>query len=261
MMRIQKTFEKGNVLTIYFTAGYPKLEDTMPILIALQEAGTDIVEIGMPFSDPIADGETIQESSKIALENGMHIEKLFTQLKNMRPQIHIPVFLMGYLNPVMQFGIENFLAQAQACGVDGLILPDLPLDIYEQDFRELFEKYNMANVFLISPLTSEQRIKKADSLSSGFLYVLSDSATTGKTSDQSFSKKQVEYFERVRALNLKNPLQIGFGISQRKDFEAALQYAEGAIIGSAFIRHIAKSQNLSVDIQTFVQKIKQTVLS
>jgi tryptophan synthase alpha chain len=261
--RLADVFQKQTqqpLLTIYYTAAFPNLHDTLPILQYLQEGGADIVEIGMPFSDPIADGQTIQQSSTIALQNGMSIALLFEQLAEMRTQIHIPVVLMGYLNPVLQFGIEKFLAKAQEVGIDALILPDLPLAVYQRDYQALFQRYQMPLVFLISPQTQTERIRQIDDLSQAFIYVLSDSATTGKQK-QGFSDAQLQYFQRIKDLNLRNPLQIGFGISSPQDYIAVAPYTQGAIIGSAFVRLLAKNaetkSELRQDICHFCQEYKQ----
>lgn len=243
-----------NLLTIYYTAGFPNLHDTLPILQHLEKAGVDVVEIGMPYSDPIADGETIQQSNQRALENGMSLKLLFEQLKDFRRTVKIPVFLMGYINPVLQFGIENFLATCAEIGINGVILPDLPSAEYESEYKPLFEKYALANVFLITPQTSEARIRKIDKLSSGFIYMVSTSSTTGNT--QGITQEQIQYFERIKAMNLQNITQIGFGISDKQSFQTACQYANGAIIGSAFIKMLAKSTELEKDISTFVRQIK-----
>lgn len=255
--RIDSLFQsKSNgVLTIYFTAGFPKLEDTRRILTELAEAGTDLIEIGMPFSDPIADGETIQYSNKIALDNGMSIKKMFEQLEGIRKEEgkikETPIVLMGYINPVLQFGIENFCKKCQEIGIDGLILPDLPLFEYETTYKSVFEKHGLHTIFLITPQTSEERIKKIDELSNGFVYMVSSNSTTGNTNNAELSEKQSEYFNKIKNLKLKNPTQIGFGISDKKSFEQATSYANGAIIGSAFIRHLESGKS----VEEFVKSI------
>jgi tryptophan synthase alpha chain len=253
--RIQQLFEqkKQNILTIYYTAGIPNLSDTLPILQALAASGTDIVEIGIPFSDPIADGETIQQSNQTALQNGMTLALLLEQLADFRESIQIPVLLMGYLNPVIQFGVEAFCARCAEIGIDGVILPDMPLYEYESEYQAIFERYGLANVFLITPQTAVERIRKIDALSHAFIYAVSSASTTGKT--VGLSQEQVEYFERIKALNLKNPWQIGFGIARQTDFLTACRYANGAIIGSAFIKEIAQSVDLQEDITKFVKSI------
>lgn len=255
MNRIEKLFQekKSNVLTIYCTAGFPEKEATIKILEALENSGVDLIEIGMPFSDPLADGETIQKSSEIALRNGMTIQVLFEQLQNIRQKISVPLVLMGYLNPVLQFGIENFCKKCAEVGIDGLILPDLPLQEYEEQYKSLFEKYNLYPIFLITPQTSEARIKKIDSLSKGFIYMVSQASTTGTKSG--ISDEQEAYFQRIKAMQLQNPLQIGFGISDADSFRKACKYTQGAIIGSAFIKYIQERKDIGEAVSEFVSNI------
>ena len=256
--RIQHAFaSKTNLLNTYFTAGYPRLHDTIPLARALVEAGADILEIGMPFSDPLADGPVIQGSSSVALANGMNLPVLFEQLKSLRAAIpDTPVLLMGYLNPVMQFGVEAFCQQAAAVGVDGLILPDLPLDEYEELYQETFKKYGLKPVFLITPQTSEERIHRLDDLSEAFLYLVSGPGTTGGTTPTDTSAQQT-YFDRIAALKLKTPRLIGFGIANKAGFEHACQHAEGAIIGSALILALADAADAPAAAARFVRGIKQ----
>ena len=255
MNRIDYLFQtkKERILSIYVTAGFPNLEDTLPVMEAIQAAGADIIEIGLPYSDPIADGPTIQESNTIALENGMSIKKLFTQLLGFRAKIHLPVVLMGYLNPIIQYGVEEFCKKCKEVGVDGLILPDLPLQQYAEEYQEIFEKYGLFNTFLISPQTSEKRIWEIDQHSSGFIYMVSSHAITGGKS--AISPEQLAYFERVEAMNLSHPRLIGFGISDAASFQMASRYSQGAIIGSAFIKQIKDSTDLNQDINTYIQGI------
>lgn len=255
MNRIDQLFQqkKERVLSIYFTAGFPKLEDTLPIMEAIEAAGADIIEIGIPYSDPIADGPTIQESNMIALENGMSLKVLFNQLKELRKTVSLPVVFMGYLNPIIQFGMEAFCAKCKEVGVDGLILPDLPMQQFLDEFKELFDKYDLRNTFLISPQTSEKRIKEIDQHSNGFIYMVSSHSITGV--QRGISDEQVAYFERVAALNLKNPRLIGFGISDAESFNKVSQYSNGAIIGSSFINIIKNSENLKEDIKTYIQEV------
>jgi len=255
MNRIDQLFasKQTGILNIYCTAGFPALEDTLPVMTALQAHGADMIELGMPFSDPLADGPVIQDSSTRALQNGMSLKKLFTQLKDFRKNIHVPVILMGYLNPVMQFGIEQFLQQCAATGVDGLILPDLPMQEYEQEYRPLFEKYGLHLIFLVTPETSEARIRQIDALSKGFVYAVSSSSTTGKDKDM---KGQQAYFERLKALQLKNPVLIGFGIKDKPTFDAACAYSNGAIIGTAFIKALENAKDLDGTIKQFIQSVK-----
>lgn len=245
--------KKENILTIYYTAGFPKKEDTTTILEALEQSGVDLVEIGMPFSDPLADGETIQKSSEIALKNGMTLQVLFEQLKEVRQKVRIPLVLMGYLNPVLQFGIENFCKKCAEVGIDGLILPDLPLDEYEAEYKDLFERYGLYVIFLITPQTSQERIRKIDTLSKGFIYAVSQASTTG--TKLGISESQEAYFERIKAMQLQNPIQIGFGITDAESFRKACKYAQGAIIGSAFINYIQSQEDAAQAAADFVQKI------
>lgn len=245
-----------NLLNIFFTAGYPKLEDTTIILKELEEANVDLVEIGIPFSDPLADGPTIQESSKVALENGMSIEKLFAQLtgfKNSNPDFKTPILLMGYLNPVMQYGLEKFCEKCAAVGVDGLIIPDLPMFIYQTEFKTAFEKHNISNVFLVTPQTSEKRIREIDENSTGFIYAVSSASTTGTKADFSAA---ADYLGKLRDMNLKTPVLTGFNIKNQQNFKDACSFVDGAIIGSEFIRQISAASDLSSTIQGFVKSIK-----
>lgn len=255
MNRITKLFQEknNNILNIYFTAGYPKLNDTVTVLEALEEAGADIAEIGMPYSDPVADGETIQQSNQIALENGMSLKVLFSQLEGMRNKVSIPVVLMGYINPVIQFGVENFCKKCQDVGVDGLILPDLPISEYDEEYKPIFEKYGLSNVFLITPQTSEARISQIDELSNSFIYMVSSASITGSTSG--ITSQMEAYFNRVNAMNLKNPRLIGFGIKDRATFSKACEYANGAIIGSQFIRVLSEAKDLKTDIASYVKSV------
>jgi tryptophan synthase alpha chain len=258
MNRIIELFsqKKEQVLNVYYTAGYPNLHDTLTVLEALQEAGADIVEIGMPYSDPVADGPTIQQSNDIALQNGMTVKLLFEQLATMRNRIHIPVLLMGYLNPVVQFGVEKFCARCKETGVDGVILPDMPMQVYQDEYKSVFESYGLLNTFLITPQTSEERIRQIDAVSDGFIYMVSSASVTGST--KGIQGEQENYFRRVKQMGLQNPTMIGFGISDHDSFEKACQYANGAIIGSAFIKVLQQSTNLPKDIREFVKQIKMS---
>ncbi|WP_242157938.1 tryptophan synthase subunit alpha [Aestuariivivens sediminis] len=237
MNRIQtKLKEDKKLLSIYFTAGFPKLNDTVSIIQSLEHNGVDLIEIGLPFSDPLADGPIIQDSSTQALKNGMSTEILFNQLSGIRKSVSIPLIIMGYFNPMLQFGVEAFCKKCQEIGIDGLIIPDLPIDVYDEEYRSTFEKYGLINVFLITPQTSDQRIKYIDSISNGFIYMVSSASTTGAKSG--FGKEQTDYFGRIAELNLKNPQIVGFGISNNPTFTQATQFAKGAIIGSAFVKHL-----------------------
>ena len=254
MNKLDKTFSSGkkNILNIYCTAGYPHLESTATVMLALQESGADIIELGIPYSDPIADGPVIQQSNMQALQNGISIHKIFSQLNEIKTQLHIPVILMGYLNPVMQYGIEFFCKDAADAGVSGIILPDLPMYEYEHSYKSLFEKYGLHLIFLISPQTSEDRIKKADELSKGFIYAVSSAATTGTETD---FKHQQPYFRKIKNMKLRNPVLIGFGIKDKSTFELACKYSSGAIIGSAYIKALEKSKNIPADTADFVKNI------
>lgn len=237
MNRIQSTLAQDKkLLSIYFTAGFPNLEDTVPVLKQLQESGVDMIELGLPFSDPLADGPTIQESSTKALHNGMTTDKLFEQLKDVREDIHIPLIIMGYFNPMMQYGVEKFCKKCQEVGIDGLIIPDLPVDVYHEQYQELFQQYGLLNMFLITPQTPEERIRYIDNVSEGFIYMVSSAATTGAKS--SFGDEQTQYFKRIGDMKLNAKLLVGFGISNAETYQAATANSKGAIIGSAFIKHL-----------------------
>jgi tryptophan synthase alpha chain len=253
MKRIEKKLsENKKLLSIYFTAGYPELNDTIPILESLEKNGVDMIEIGLPFSDPLADGPTIQASSTQALKNGMTTELLFKQLEGIRDTVSIPLIIMGYFNPVLQYGVEAFCKKCNEVGIDGLILPDLPLAEYKEHYKSIFEKHGLANVFLITPQTSEARIREIDAASNGFIYMVSSASTTG--AQQGFGLEQEHYFNRVSSLALSNPQIIGFGISNATTFSQATAKAKGAIIGSAFIKMLAKD---GIDgISNFVNKIR-----
>ena len=237
MNRINQIFErKENLLSIYFTAGFPRIDDTVKIIKELDKSQVDIIEIGLPFSDPLADGPTIHKSSEKALSNGMTTNLLFDQLKDLRKISEIPVVIMGYFNPILQYGIEKFCSNCKDVGIDGLIIPDLPADIYKKNYKIIFEKYKLNMMFLITPQTSNKRINLIDDLSKGFIYMVSSYSVTG--AKDSFDKYQIEYFKRIKKLNLSNPLLIGFGISNKKTFQTACQNSNGAIIGSAYIKYI-----------------------
>jgi tryptophan synthase alpha chain len=258
MNRIKKLFSNkpGNILSVYFTAGYPDLNDTRGIIKALAEYGADIIEVGMPFSDPLADGPVIQKSNDIALKNGMNIKLLFKQLTGIRKETNIPLLLMGYLNPVIQYGIEEFCDIAKETGVDGVILPDLPVYIYLKEYKQIFEKHNLSIIFLVAPETSDERVMEIDRISDGFIYIVSSSSTTGVRED--IESKQIEYFRRIENLNLRNPRLIGFGISNHKTFKRACEFGNGAIIGSAFIKAL---ENIDRDLETKVENFLQAIKS
>lgn len=256
MNRIQELFQKkkNNILNVYCTAGYPTLDSTVPVMKALQDNGADMIELGMPYSDPLADGPVIQASSTKALANGMTIAKLFDQLRGFRHQVYVPVILMGYMNPVLQYGFEKFCKYAADMPIDGLILPDLPEYEFENEYGPIIQRYGLDFSFLVTPETSEERIKKLDSLSTGFLYAVSSSSTTGKDKDMNAVNA---YLKRLQKMKLKNPVLVGFGIKDKQTFDAACQYANGAIIGTAFIKALENSVNVEQDTKQFLQQIKK----
>jgi tryptophan synthase alpha chain len=252
MNRIQhKLSGEKKILSIYFSAGFPNLNNTKSLIENLANNGVDMIEIGLPFSDPLADGPTIQASSTQALKNGMTTAILFKQLKDIRETVSIPLIIMGYFNPMLQFGIVNFLKKCRETGIDGLIVPDLPLEIYLSEYKELFENYGIAIIFLITPQTSEERIRLIDANSNAFIYMVSSAGVTG--SRDSFDENQMAYFERIAAMNLKNPQLIGFGISNKTTFQQAVKHQKGAIIGSSFIQFI--TNNDIATVQNFIRNI------
>ncbi len=256
MNRIINLFQnrKKNILSVYYTAGFPELASTVPVGKALADAGADMIEVGIPFSDPVADGPVIQQSNKKALDNGITVRLLIQQVAELREQTSIPIVLMGYLNPVLQYGFERFCKDAAAAGVDGLILPDMPMDEYLEYYKDPVESSGLVNAFLISPTTSEARIRKIDNESQGFIYAVSASSTTGARN--TFSSEQIDYFTHLQSLSLKNPFLIGFGISNHETFSIACNYGSGAIVGSAFINLLNSSKETSKDIGSFVQSLR-----
>jgi tryptophan synthase alpha chain len=254
MNRLDELFgkKKKNILNIYCTAGYPQLSSLQTVMPALQQHGADIIEVGMPYSDPIADGPVIQQSNMQALENGMSIQLLFQQLNAIKNEINIPVILMGYLNPVLQYGMEKFCEDAKEACVSGIILPDLPMYEYEKYYKSCFIKNGLHLIFLISPQTSMERIKNADKLSGGFVYAVSSSSTTGNNNT---IDGQQDYFKKLKTLNLKNPMLIGFGIKDKKTFDNACRFASGAIIGSAYIKAIEHSNNINETTAAFIKSV------
>jgi tryptophan synthase alpha chain len=256
MNRIEKLFQtkKQNILSIYFTAGYPALNDTLRTIHGLNIAGVDMIEIGMPFSDPVADGPVIQRSNEKALSNGMNLNLLFEQIARVREITDLPLILMGYLNPVYKFGIESFLCKCEKTGIDGVIIPDLPVEEYRISYEGLFNRSNILNIFMISPQTPDERIKILDSVSKGFLYMVSTSATTGAINK--FDESSLAYFRKVDDLNLTTPRLIGFGISNNDTFFQVCNFANGAIIGSSFIRALEGNGGLAENINEFILKIK-----
>lgn len=256
MNRIDQLFARksGNILNVYFTAGYPGLHDTGPIVEALTQAGVDLIEIGMPYSDPLADGPIIQESGMQALRNGMKLGLLFEQIAAVRARTSVPLVLMGYYNQVMQYGEARFADHCRQAGVDGLILPDLPLAEYESQFQPLVEAADLGMSFLITPQTTEARIREVDRLSRGFIYMVSNAAITGARSG--ITEAQLAYFERIAAMELVHPRLIGFGISNRETYQTACSYAQGAIIGSAFIKALAEAADIKATVADFIRRIR-----
>lgn len=258
----QKLTEDKKLLSIYFTAGYPTINDTVSVIKNLENAGVDMIEIGLPFSDPLADGPTIQASSTQALNNGMTTETLFSQLEDIRAclpnrqeSVTIPLLIMGYFNPMLQYGVEAFCKKCSEIGIDGLIIPDLPVDVYHEEYQAIFEKYGLINVLLITPQTSDERIRFIDSVSNGFIYMVSSASTTGAQSG--FGKEQTDYFKRIADMNLKNKLIVGFGISNNETFTQATEHTKGAIIGSAFVKHLTANGVAKID--GFVDRIVSNV--
>ena len=256
MNRIDQLFakKKKEVLSVYFTAGYPDLKDTVPVLQSLERNGVDLVEIGIPFSDPMADGPVIQASGTQALKNGMSLRELFRQLSNVRQSVSMPLVLMGYLNPIMQFGFEHFCAEANRCGVDGVIIPDLPFADYLKDYKPIAEKHGIHMIMLITPETSEERIRLIDENTSGFIYMVSSASVTGAKSV--FGDENLQYFRRVNSMKLKNPRMIGFGISNKMTFDAACENASGAIIGSKFVSLLGSEKSIEAAVDKLMEAIR-----
>ena len=256
MNRIDQLFQhkKEHILSVYFTAGYPALNDTVTVIKALEKEGVELIEIGVPFSDPMADGPVIQASGAKALQNGMSVKTLFTQLAAIRSSVSIPLVLMGYLNPVMQFGFDRYCEEAVRCGIDGLIIPDLPFAEYMESYKPIADRYGLHMIMLITPETSEERIRLIDRYTSGFIYMVSSASVTGAKS--AFSDVNIDYFRRVNAMQLKNPRLIGFGISNRETFDAACREASGAIIGSKFISLLESEDSIEVAAKKLIEAIR-----
>ena len=256
MNRIDELFERksSGILSVYMTAGYPDLDDTATVIQELATAGADLIEIGMPFSDPLADGPLLQKCNQKSLENGMSLSTLFEQIGDIRETVNIPLVLMGYLNPVLNYGFEEFCSRAAETGIDGLILPDLPVDEYEEAYKAICEKYGLNMIFLITPQTSEERIHRIATLSKGFIYMVSAAATTGAR--QGFQPEQLNYFKRVSEMNLSTPTLIGFGISTAETFMEACKYAKGAIIGSAFMKTLSGEGSIADKVSAFMTQIR-----
>jgi tryptophan synthase alpha chain len=256
MNRIDNLFltKKEKILSVYFTAGFPTLNSVEEIILLLEKNGADMIEIGIPYSDPLADGPVIQETGKIAIENGMTIKTLFSQLQNIRKKVSVPLLLMGYFNPVLQYGVQNFCESANKAGIDGLIIPDLPMKEYEYEFKHTVNANNLKNIFLITPDTSEKRIRQIDAISSGFIYMVSSASTTGKT--KSFSEEQLGYFKRISSMKLKNPAVAGFGIYNRETKEQVFRYVNGAIVGSAYMRSLMDGASIEKSTAGFFESLK-----
>ena len=254
--RINNLFQvkKSDILSVYFTAGYPNLEDTMPVLRELQSQGISMVEVGIPFSDPMADGPVIQDSGNIALKNGITLHKIFAQLDGMRPEINVPVILMGYLNVVMQYGLDAFCRDCKRVGVDGVIIPDLPMSEYIEEYKPVMDKYGLAMILLITPETSDERIHEIDDNTSSFIYMVSSASTTG--TQKSFDNAKQAYFHRINKMELKNPRMVGFGISNKATLDASFKDASGAIIGSRFIECLTQEKNIPDAVRAFLEGLK-----
>lgn len=257
MNRIDRLFieKQKNILSVYFTAGYPRLDDTVTVIEELSGQGAEMIEIGIPFSDPMADGPVIQQSGAVALSNGMTLRKLFGQLKDIRKRTDIPLVMMGYLNPILQYGIEAFCRDCAAEGIDGLIIPDLPFADYLETVKPVTEKYGLHCIMLVTPETSEERIRLIDAHTSGFIYLVSTASTTG--AQASFNEKTTEYFSRIAAMKLKNPLLIGFGISNKATFSTACRYASGAIVGSAFVRLLGEKKSVGEGVGALMERLEK----
>ncbi|GBU08237.1 tryptophan synthase alpha chain [Bacteroidales bacterium] len=257
MNRIKELFKRkqNDILSIYFTAGFPKLEDTCAVIRELQNKGVDLIEVGIPFSDPMADGLVIQESSMQALKNGMNLRILFQQLANIRKDVHIPLIMMGYLNPIMQYGFDTFCKDCKAVGVDGMIIPDLPFKDYLDEYKAIADKYDLRIIMLITPATSDERIRLIDAHTDGFIYMVSSASTTGTQTN--FDQEKQSYFKRIKAMKLNNPQLIGFGISNKSTLAAALQNASGAIVGSKFVAILGESKDIKSAVEELLKSLSE----
>ncbi|MCF6279178.1 MAG: tryptophan synthase subunit alpha [Flavobacteriaceae bacterium] len=253
MKSLKKVFKNKSkdLLSMFFTAGFPQLNDTVAIIKGLSKSGVDFIEVGLPYSDPLADGPTIQHSSKVALKNGINLDIIFEQLKSIKEKNKTPLVLMGYLNQLLKYGEERFCEQCVACGIETVIIPDLPMIEYENHYQKLFANYGISSVFLITPQTSEERIRKIDALTDAFIYVVASASITGAKGE--VSPQQIAYFERIKAMNLKSTLIVGFGISNKITFDTVCNYVNGAIIGSAFIKFLESKGAENID--RFVEEI------
>jgi tryptophan synthase alpha chain len=247
------TNKKQNILNVYCTAGFPQPDSTVPVMKALQENGVDIIELGMPYSDPLADGPVIQASGLVALQNGMSIKRLFEQLQGFRKEVYVPVLLMGYMNPILQYGFEKFCQHAADVAIDGLIIPDLPQYEFESEYGAIMQRYGLNFIFLVTPETSEERVRSLDALSRGFLYAVSSSSTTG--SDKNMTDVS-SYLKKLQSMNLSNPILVGFGIKDKQSYDAACAHANGAIIGTAYIKAIESASDVSAATASFIRSIR-----
>ncbi|HOC37467.1 MAG TPA: tryptophan synthase subunit alpha [Tenuifilaceae bacterium] len=256
MSSLRELLQPGRkkILSIFITAGYPQLDSTNKLILALQDAGADLVEVGIPYSDPLADGPVIQNTSSVALANGMSIAILFEQLQRIGRQVRIPLVLMGYLNPILQYGVEKFCLHASRVGISGLIIPDLPLEEYQASYQRTFQRYSLPFISLVCPSTSDERMRLIDKLSDGFIYAVSTSSTTGK--EAVFGSPQAEYLKHLKNLNLSNPILVGFGIHNAETFEFATSFCDGAIIGSAFLKSIASCVDFEDVTSQFIRKVR-----
>ncbi len=256
MNRIDRLFASGkkDILSIYFTAGYPKLNDTLEIIKTLDAKGVDLLEIGIPFSDPMADGPVIQHSSTAALRNGMSQKLLFEQLKNIRKETDMPLIFMGYVNLALQYGFDKFCKDAKAIGIDGLIIPDIPLDIYKEEFEPVVKKYDLRFILLVTPETSDERVREIDATSTGFVYMVSSASTTG--AQKNFDEKKQNYFKHIEELKLKNPTLVGFGVSNKETFDAAAAHSRGCIIGSAFVKSLSEHATIAEAAEALISKVR-----
>ena len=256
MNKIDRLFQSGkkDILSIFFTAGFPHLNDTVEIIKTLDKKGVDLIEIGVPFSDPMADGPVIQHSNQVALANGMSQKVLVEQLKDIRKETDIPLIFMGYINPTLQYGFENLCKKAVEIGIDGFIIPDIPLDVYQKEYAEIIKKYDLRFILLVTPETPEERVRLIDEVSSGFVYMVSSASTTG--AQQNFNETKQAYFKKIENMNLKNPTLVGFGVSNKETFDAAAAHSRGCIIGSAFVRALEENPTIEAAAESLISKVR-----